>query len=301
MIALLVLTGFTSWMMPTSFLQGLVAGGFLVGGIGALWTLTVQVTGTAPVMMGDTAESWTAMELRRLQSQGWRIINHFVLAKDDLDHVAIGPGGAFVVETKWSGSPWDSHFGRSRVQAAVAQAKANARSLGLWHPMKSLGIPVQPVVVLWGGGAKREEGIARVDGVLVITGNALRIWVNRLGGEVLTEDQVADAWKALEAQVARRDPLDSATNPVPTSVATLLARAAGTVAGAVLGVVVVGRLVLTIEAELVGLGVGLGLLLLGVVGFRFNGLRFASWGWLVGVGLPVAALTVAHVLELLSP
>ncbi|HWI43660.1 MAG TPA: nuclease-related domain-containing protein [Nocardioides sp.] len=301
MVALLVLTGLTSWMMPTSFLQGLVAGGFLVGGIGALWTLTVQVTGTAPVMMGDTAESWTAMDLRRLQSRGWRIINHFVLAKDDLDHVIIGPGGAFVVETKWSGSPWDSDFGRSRMRAAVVQARANARSLGLWHPMKSRRIPVQPVVVLWGGGAKRKEGIARVDGVLVITGNALRTWVNRLGGEVLTDDQVADAWKALEAQVARRDPLDRATNPVPTSVAALLARAAAAVSGAVVGVIVVGRLVLTIDADLAGLGVGLGLLIPGVIGVRFNTLRFVSWGWLVGVGLPVASLTAAHVFELLSP
>lgn len=94
---------------------------------------------------------------------------------------------------------------------------------------------------------------------------------------------------------------DRVTNPVPTSVAALLARAAAAVSGAVLGVIVVGRLVLTIDADLAGLGVGLGLLIPGVIGVGFNSLRLVSWGWLVGVGLPVAALTVAHVLELLSP
>lgn len=102
MLTLLLLTAGVSLLMPTGFLKGLVVGGFLVGGGAALWSLTVQVTGTAPVMMGDTAEMWTAMELRRLQSRGWRIVNHFVLAKDDIDHVLVGPGGAYVVETKWA-------------------------------------------------------------------------------------------------------------------------------------------------------------------------------------------------------
>ncbi|MFC5731546.1 MULTISPECIES: nuclease-related domain-containing protein [Nocardioides] len=297
MLVLVALTSAVSMMVPTSFLKGLVIGSFFVGGGAALWSLTVQVTGTAPVMMGDTAEMWTAMELRRLQSRGWRVVNHFLLARDDLDHVLVGPGGAYVVETKWSASPWQSEFGRSRVRAAVAQANANARSLGLWHPMKSRGVPVRPVVVLWGGGPNRQESIARDQGTTIVTGNALRTWVDRLDGEALSADQVADVWQALDAQVALRDPSDRAENPVPTSVAALLSRCSIAISCAVLGFFLVGRLLAATDSVWLSVGLGAATLVPAVVGTRVRRLRVAAWGWLIGIGLPVLALALAQLLS----
>lgn len=300
MLAILAITVGVASLMPTGFLKGLVVGGFLVGGGAALWSLTVQVTGTAPVMMGDTAEMWTAMVLRRLQSRGWRVVNHFVLAKDDIDHVLVGPGGVYVVETKWSASSWQTEFGQSRMQAAIGQVNANARSLRLWHPIKSQGVPVQSVVVLWGGGAKRREGIRSVDGTAVATGNALPMWVDRVGTGVLTADQVADIWKALDAQVALRDPLDRVEYPLPASVAAVVSRIGIAISCAVLGVFLVGELFRAAGSGWLTVGIGAASILPGLAGVRVSGLRFASWGWMVGVGLPVLALALAEILDGLS-
>jgi hypothetical protein len=73
-----------------------VLGVLLAAVPGALWAWTVQVTGTGPVMISDQAEQWTAAELRKLRRHGWRVVNHFLLRNDDIDHVLTGPGGAYL-------------------------------------------------------------------------------------------------------------------------------------------------------------------------------------------------------------
>lgn len=299
-VVLVMLTAAGAALMPTSFLKGLVVGGFLVGGAAALWALIVQVTGTAPTMMGDTAEMWTASELRRLQGRGWRIVNHFILANEDVDHVLVGPGGAYAVETKWSASSWQSEFGRSRTREAVAQAARNARSLGLWHPMKSRGIAVQSVVVLWGAGANRREDIEDIEGVPVVTGQSLRTWTNSLGAGVLTAGQVAEIWTVLEEQVARRDPIDRAEHPIPPSVADLLVRCALTLGSAVLGMLAVGQLLALTGSVWLAVGIGACLMVPGLWGIRVGLLRWVSWGWSIGAGLSVLALGLAEVLDWLA-
>jgi hypothetical protein len=80
----------------------------------------MRLTGTASTMMGDTAEQWTAQELRPLSKDGWRLINHFGLTSDDIDHLLIGPGGVFVLETKWSSTDWQSAAGRVNGQFVVS-------------------------------------------------------------------------------------------------------------------------------------------------------------------------------------
>lgn len=141
--------------MPNAFMNGMVVGAGLVVAPGAVGVFSMQVTGSAPIIMGDQAEQWTAQELRPLMRRDWLLVNHLVLGTDDIDHVLLGPGGAFVFQTKWSGSPWDSTFGAQRQRDAVRQAEANARILRLWHPLKSREIPVRPVVVLWGRGLSK--------------------------------------------------------------------------------------------------------------------------------------------------
>jgi hypothetical protein len=296
-LALLVITVVVALFMPTGFLKGLVVGGFLVGGTAAFWSWTLQATGTAPVMMGDLAEQWTAMVLRGLRSRGWRLVNHFVLARDDIDHVLVGPGGVYVVETKWSAASWQSEFGQSRLRDAITQASANARSLRLWHPVKSKGLSVRAVVVLWGGGANRQEGIRYVEGMTVVTGNALPLWVKRLDADILTGDQVAEVWKALDDQVALRDPLDRAAHPVPPSVVAVLVRFGIAIAFAVLGIIAIGEVVRVAGAGWPAVGIGAALVLLGLTAIRVRALRFAAWGWLIGAGLTVLALAIAASLD----
>ena len=192
--ALYAVAVLASLAMPSDFLKGLVFGSLIVAGPAMLWSWTVQVTGTAPVMMGDLAEQWSAGDLRKLARTGWRLVNHFALAKDDIDHVLVGPGGAFAVETKWSASPWRSDYGQARLREAISQSSRNARALRLWHPFKSQAIPVHPAVVLWGGGTKdwtQEEQVRVTDGVTIVTGAALNNWTRTLGAGVLTEDAIA--------------------------------------------------------------------------------------------------------------
>jgi hypothetical protein len=79
--------------MPTDLLKGMVLGAAFVAGPAALWALTVQATGTAPVMMGDQAEQWTASELRKLGRRGWRLVNHVALVETTSTTCSSGPEG----------------------------------------------------------------------------------------------------------------------------------------------------------------------------------------------------------------
>lgn len=113
----------------------------------ALWFLTVQATGTAPTMAGDAAEQWTAQELRRLRRQGWMLVHRLVLREhEDIDHVLIGPGGCYAIETKWTATAWQLNPPEDRVSQAATQASRNAKRLRLWQPLKSIGIAAHPVV-----------------------------------------------------------------------------------------------------------------------------------------------------------
>lgn len=214
-----------AWTMPNAFISGVVLGACLVAIPGALWVTTIQATGTASRMMGDDAEQWTSGELHRLVRRGWQLVNHVRLTGSDTDHILLGPGGAYAIETKWSGS-WDGDYGRQRLGKAVAQARDNARRLALWYPFKRLGIAPEPVVVLWGGGLSATSPRRVVGGVTVVTGRGgLKEWAAGMDRRVLSDNQIDDGWSALESQVSRRDPVEMEKHPLPPSVAEMVARA----------------------------------------------------------------------------
>lgn len=229
------------WFIPSAFMRGLVVGVAMVAAPGAVWIFAMQYTNTAPVMMGDQAEQWTAQELRHSTRRGWRLVNHFALRADDIDHVLVGPGGAYAVETKWSGSPWHSDYGLARLERAVAQAKENARVLRLWHPYMSQRVPVSAVVVLWGRGLSKwspEDQVRVIDNVHVVAGRALRVWLEQNDSAVLTATQVESLWEAMETQVSRRDPIEAKEYPLPMSVAEWAARSIAAVTCACLALIV---------------------------------------------------------------
>jgi hypothetical protein len=298
-IGLFLVTVVVAWLMPTAFLRGLAAGVTSVAGLAMLWSWTLQVTGTAPVMMGDMAEQWTAGELRKLRPRGWRLVNHFVLAKGDIDHVLVGPGGGYAVETKWSATSWRSDFGQIRLREAVAQAQTNARALRLWHPLKSRRVPVEPVVVLWGGGVKDwpdPERISHLDGATVLTGHALLAWFADQGVTALDAEQVAEVWSALEAQVTRRDPIEDLDHPLPASVGEIATRIGlGSLFG-ILGLLFIGQSVRLTHSVWLAILIGTASTLPAVVLFRHSVYRAAALGWLVGLGLPMIAMLVAEII-----
>jgi hypothetical protein len=302
-VVLLAPGGLVAAFMPNAFLRGLVLGVLLAAVPGALWAWTVQVTGTGPVMMGDQAEQWTAAELRKLRRHGWRVVNHFLLRNDDIDHVLTGPGGAYAIETKWSASPWESDFGRARQRDAIRQVAANARLMSLWHPLRKLTITARPVVVLWGGDVKNwrpTNSIQVIDGVLVVAGPALSGWLGSLGGDVLNPSQIEDVWIAIEAHVTRRDPYVRHAHPVPASVTEIAIRALVSGAAVLLGLLFLGEVLRwthsvawTVMAGTASTGVAL-------VISRIRQIRPMMVGWSLGVGIPVVALLAAEALSLVG-
>lgn len=291
-----------SWSMPNGFLAGAVVGGGAVALPGALWILTTQMTGTVPTMMGDEAEQWTAGQLRQLVRSGWRLVNHVSLRQRDVDHVMLGPGGAYAVETKWSSS-WDTSYGRQRVAAGVDQARDNARDLRLWHPFKSLGIVPHPVLVLWGPGLSQwgpDDRIRLVNDVTVVAGPALSEWTSGLNARALSAEQVALGWSALEEHVGRRDPVERERFPVPLSVTEWTVRVSSSLGFAALGLVAFGQTIVWTQSIPLTLALACGAVTPSAVLLRSGKWPWVAWSWVSGVGLPAVAVLVAQILRLVS-
>lgn len=281
-----------------AFLPPPVAGfllGVLLTSVGAaVWFLAVQATGTAPTMAGDTAEQWTAQELRRLRRKGWRLVNRVALKHKDIDHVLIGPGGAYAIETKWTATAWRLDPSDDRIRRAAAQASDNAQDLRRWQEFKSLGVSVEPVVFLWGAGLAdvvTGQSVWRLHGVDVVIGARAKDWREQLGADRLNADQVNGAWSALDVQTRKRDAFEPlSTPPSLFDMYKSASLAAGSFAGGMLA-----------SAQLYQFGslwfglVGSGMLAVGVaLARRWSALRWAATAAAAGA-ISVAVIVMAIV------
>lgn len=229
-LLLMALAAVTVFGIAAAFATGpLQRGVILGGGLSTtgfmLVAVVVLASGTAPLLMGESAEQWTAQELRPLGPHGWKLINHFGLGRGDHDHVLVGPGGLLLVESKWGGTPWTLDDRDTLFQSAVSQVLRNARQLTLWHEVARHGHPkVEPVLVLWGpAGRNVPDGPPRrhASGVLVLSGHQLQQWALQRGRGVLDAAQVATIYDAMTRQVTRRDEVERTVRPMPRSVPDL--------------------------------------------------------------------------------
>jgi hypothetical protein len=146
--------------------------------------------------------------------------------RGDADHVLVGPAGLFVLETKWSATPYRSDD--PRLADTVGRLERRAENTRL--QFKRLGVQtVTPVLVLWGPADRHlAEGTfaARSGRTLVLAGRHLRRWMlGRPGGQLdpSTVQRVHDELAVL----ARRT--DEREEPVPLSVEQLVQRGIGLV------------------------------------------------------------------------
>ncbi len=283
-------------------LEGALIGAAIVGVPGMIWHLTVLSTGTGNMLMGESGEQMTADELRTMRRTGWKLVNHVVLKISDIDHVLVGPGGAFAVETKWSSRPWGDPVTDPRVRAATAQARENARLLRLWEVMRRDDVDVTPMVIVWGPvreGLSSWEAPLVSDGVLVLHGRALKSWRKGLASDVLTDEVVTHVWEGLDHQARVRDDALSPDERPPRSVGDVLqplGMGIGTSGLSLVGLVkfweLAGEVWLQTLVPVVVVAVTASLLHLRVA-------RAAGWGVIVGVGLPTVAYALANLWQTL--
>lgn len=143
---------------------------------------------------GAKGEEHVGGLLDRLTGEGWQVIHDASLGRGDLDHIVIGPAGAFTVETK-------SHPGPISVGhvhgAVLRQASAQRRLLE-----NALGMAVEPLIVY--SRAWVDRPLARRKGVRVLPARMLLGYL-REREALLSEKEVRLAAESLREALRARD------------------------------------------------------------------------------------------------
>lgn len=210
-----VLLAFTPLaLLAPSWLRELLVGGWVVYVAWLLWHQVVVESGSSTRDMGAQAEQWTSNDLRALRRKGWRVVNHLVLRHWDIDHVAVGPGGLLVVQTKWV----SDETGLRDLASWAKRIRADAQDVVLLLKPRLGKPPVHVLLVVWGPAARRDEPFPAepVAGALVLPGRRLRPFLESIGGAAVPPEAVESAWKVLQGHVERRDASDlRASGPAP--------------------------------------------------------------------------------------
>lgn len=204
------------WFLP-GVARPYVIGGLVATGAALAVFLVVIASGTAPRMMGAWAESWTAQELRLLTRREWKVIHGARAGYGDIDHIAIGPSGIVVLETKWRNDAWDDADGDGRIARASRQLATNARRVRELTKHVAPGAAVYQAVVLWSPEPfQLPASPPRPGQPATVAGTELKTWLDRLDADqVLPHDQVTAAWTKLSDQTKARDDRELADDGPP--------------------------------------------------------------------------------------
>jgi hypothetical protein len=160
------------------------------------------VSGVHTRGIGVDAERFTSQVLRKLDRRRWVVVDHVSFDRYDIDHVVVGPGRVFAVETKWRASPVE------RAQFAQLAARANKHAERLARLLRSEGAPatVTPLLVIWGPGSHAmTRAVEEIDGVKVVAGPRSKRWLRRLEASGNGIELNFPVVRALERYVERRD------------------------------------------------------------------------------------------------
>ncbi len=278
---LLVLTPLA--LLAPAWLRGYLIGGWVVFVAWQLWHDVVVESGSAAVDMGALAEVWTTNELKRLQRRGWEVMSHLVLRRWDIDHVAVGPGGLLVVQTKWRSGAVDLQ----ELKEEASKLGKDAEDVRGMIRARLGAAPTTVALVVWGPGAWHDEafGGGRVDGVNVLRGSKLEELLSRLEDRGVSAADVNSSWQTLQKHVEKRDAHDlMKLGPARRSVSArlnelLLLALAGSCA--LEGSVLAFRY-LHVPSSLV---IAIAEVALGAAALRAHTLRRVAAAWLTGTAL----------------
>lgn len=170
--------------------------------------------------MGRDGERWTEKELRSLEREGWSVRHDIEDRYGNIDHVVIGPGGVFLLDSK-------NYWGSFAIEEGVLschheiapmsdyslpklEKRMRGAAFGLEERLKAkLGwrVDVQPVVVLWAEFPEREGKLGQGK-VAVVGGRRLRGWPREQPVRLADRDRpaVAEVVEALPDALAAPSP-----------------------------------------------------------------------------------------------
>jgi hypothetical protein len=224
-VALLMATAFAVpvWIyFPLGeFYAGLILGGF-VGMI--VWVRDDPPEFIAKWKRGAEGERQTGRVLKRLEQHGWHSVHDRAGKYGNLDHIVVGPGGIFLLDSKnlsgtvmlaeaglktdYADAPRD---GFTHTSLAGAMRGASAHLKDRIAATTELTGWVQAVVVIWGHFPEAE---AERDKVVYVSGDHLEAWLSRQPDRLSPRDQqLIRLGLDAEIVVRRAEPLVAAAEP----------------------------------------------------------------------------------------
>ena len=173
-VSLGTVTVVTAAFVREPFVRGFWVGTMVTAIVAVVVHINTTLSGASSRASGGEAERFTSEQLRKLDPARWFVFDHVAFADFDIDHVLVGPGAVFAVETKWrTRAP-----NQKQLREFTAQAKRSSGRLRRFLSTKGVSRRVTPLVVLWGpehGKVVAPEG-QLIDSVLVVGGAHHAIW-----------------------------------------------------------------------------------------------------------------------------
>lgn len=183
------------------FIAGLVVG-VLLGALLLFAHVLYVGLGLGHRSMGAEAEQWTAAELGKLDHR-WSVFHDVPLSQSNVDHVVIGPGRVYAVETKWTARSDLDRF----LKGATWQAARQATELSAELRDRGAGREVRPLLVVWGPGIAERLGEKpqAVSNVPVVAGRHSKVWRERMTRALDRLEADRPATQALLALIAEHE------------------------------------------------------------------------------------------------
>jgi hypothetical protein len=157
---------------------GWFLGGLLVGLLPFYFSTFLLTRGIAQRQVGGDAEAWTAEELEALDRRVWRVFHDVPVRYGNVDHVAVGPGRVYAIETKWTSA------GVRYLDQQAACAERQARRLQEELRARGNARDVVPLLVVWGPKLANELGEQprKIGEARVVAGRHSSVWLQRMVG-----------------------------------------------------------------------------------------------------------------------
>ena len=192
----------------TSALAAVAAAWFVYGYMRTRTSLT-------RLKLGRDGERAVGMLLERARTLGYHVLHDIPSHNANIDHVIVGPGGVFTIETKTYSKPLHGgcvihynaakntlHKGSHDISSCLVQAKAQAGELRfLMEEYSCTNVPIQPVVVFPGWFIQCTE---RTPGeVWVLEPKAFLKWIEKVP-TALAPDQINATRQILSRHVLEK-------------------------------------------------------------------------------------------------